>query len=196
MPTGLSRVGCEPIRDIAKRHKGSPDAAPPQVTYREVESVRELANLLGEGVTAIKISAKGERPVKVTPEVAKAVQEIGKALHAEAYREWTTLRGRLDQITTPEEGSIRFRLIDGLTGRRIRCEFDPSLMEQVKNSLQHRVEVSGRAVVDVQGDAQSIDAESIRVLSDDLLPFGDVPAVDVTDGTDTTEYLERLRGGD
>lgn len=164
----------------------------PRLTDEDIEGTKELASIIGEDFTSVKISSPGEPTVNVTPTLVERVAEIAKVARGH-YHEWGTLRGMMDQITVGAK--TKFRIQHVLTGAEINCTFDPLLLEQVKAALPARVEVYGKMRRNRSDQPTSIDVMTFRVLAEHFTPFNETPAVDITSGVESTEYVERLRNG-
>ena len=76
----------------------------PVVTDDELESAKELTDVLRQGIKSLRISSPGDAVVYITPKVAEKVDVLAKSQLRGGYYEWTTIRGELNQITV--EGGI------------------------------------------------------------------------------------------
>jgi len=167
----------------------------PVVTDDELESAKELTDVLRHGIKSFRISSPGDAVVNITPKVAEKVDALAKSQLRGGYYEWTSIRGELNQITV-EGGSTEFRITHGLTGAKIICSFDPSLIADVKEALPSRVEVSGRVRFNRSKQPVSISVSRIRRMPESGVRISQAPAIQITGGMDSVEYLERVRGGD
>ncbi|MGA2440596.1 MAG: hypothetical protein ABSH08_06540 [Tepidisphaeraceae bacterium] len=167
----------------------------PTVTDDEIESTKELTDVLKQGIKSVRISSPGDPTVNITPAIAEKVEALAKSRLKGGYHEWTTIRGELNQITV-EGGSTEFRITHGLTGAKIPCSFDPTLIDEVKDALPSRVEVSGRTRFNRAKQPVSISVSRIRRLPESGVRISQAPAIQIADGMDSVEYLERVRGGD
>jgi hypothetical protein len=166
---------------------------PPRLTDEDIDGTTKLAGVIGRGFTSMAISSPGEPTVRLTPALVARVEEIARTARHHWY-EWTTLRGIIDQITvSPTTRS--FRLRHQLDRSEITCDFGPDSLDDVKAALAGRVEVYGRVKFNRADQPKSMTVESIRPLPSVSPAFEKVPAVNITNGMDAAEYVERVRGG-
>lgn len=184
----------ERMRNLSRlQRKRMPDVAP-RLTDEDIEGTKELASVIGRGFASMKISSPGDPTVKVTPVLVERVEAIARTVRATWY-EWTELRGTIDQITVSPTAA-RFRLRHQITNAEIGCDFNLELLESVKDALSHRVEVYGKVRYNRADQPKSMIVKTIRKLPDRSPPFKTVPAVDITSGMDSADYVERVRGGE
>ena len=113
---------------------------------------------------------------------------------ADWYYEWTSVRGLLYQITWTE-GGTKCRIRQSLNGLEINCAVGEELFAKIKDALPHRVDLFGRAKCNRLGEIASIEVDDVRILPDDTRTIEETPAIDITGGIASVEYVERLRGG-
>jgi hypothetical protein len=159
-----------------------------------LEATRDLFSILDNGIEGIKLSYPGQSTVTVTPQVAQNVNRIANDA-VETRLEWTSIRGLLYQVTWGE-AQQRCRIREALTKTEIPCVIASDLWEQVKDALPHRVDAYGQAKCNRLGVVESMDVVKIRILKDETRTMDQTPAIDVTDGLDAKEHVERLRGAD
>jgi len=132
----------------------SRDIRPPHFSDRALRNAQSLASILdGKEPDLDKVSVWiDERP---NPVSTKTVAHVNSLLGVHS-RDWGTIEGRLSVIS--ERGGLRFVVYDQLTNKPIRCHFDEELIEEVIESFQQRVSVSG--LIRYRGDGEPI---SIKV---------------------------------
>jgi len=101
--------------------------------------------------------------------------------------------GRLDVVNLHK--NPRFSVFDEDKGREIRCRFPENLMSNVKHALGKRVSVHGRVKYDRTADEiAGVRVDDVEVLdSEGPLSFEDMPAIDITEGEPSEDYVRRLR---
>lgn len=169
---------------------------PSYFSEAEVESSRQLADVVSNGIESLKLSFPGERSVKITAQLKSNLEEVTKKISSFHY-EWTTIEGLLDQVTVVGD-LAKFRIEHPLTGRAIECRFPPEMLDVVKEALPHRVAVYGRARYNAAGETTSIEVKTFRKLRDrsELPQIEDISGVDITGGIDSVEHIRKVRGGD
>lgn len=91
-------------------------------------------------------------------------------------KSWGSVEGYLQMITVRDK--YRFNLYEVLSDDRIECVFDPDLLEEVKESLNHRIVVYG--IIHKQGDIiKQVVVERIhrRPDSKDLPGFAEIRGI-------------------
>lgn len=94
----------------------------------------------------------------------------------DANKSWGSVEGYLQMITVRDKH--RFNLYEVLSDDRIECVFDPDLLEEVRESLNHRIVVYG--TVHSQGDTiKQVAVERIhrRPNSKDLPGFAEIRGI-------------------
>lgn len=159
-----------------------------------VVATRDFTNVLNDGFSAIKMSFPGQPVAEFTPRVVENIGQAARVATQWMY-EWTSIRGLLYQITW-SDGITRCRIREALHETEIACIVSPELLATVKEALPHRVDLYGRAKSNRIDGVVSIDVEKIEILPDESPSIKDMPAIDITDGVDSVEYIARLRGGE
>jgi hypothetical protein len=187
--TGLAaanryRVG---LRMLGRHH-----APPAYFTADVLRHTNKAMRLLEDGVSSFDLKTDRGRHVTATRALGERVQ----SLVAEGYEELTTLDGLLHRIEW-DELRPRFYIVHALTGSRVRCEFHMNDLEAAKKALPHRVEVSGLVRYDVKGVPVSIDVTQFEQIPDDadLPSLEDLRGLNITNGTDPSELIWRVRNG-
>jgi len=133
----------------------------------------------------------GRRP-EVTP-TTRAVEHIRQVVDkARMYIDYGTIEGSLDEISV--RGGLHFAVWEALTNHRIECAATPERLEEAKALLGRRVAVSGR-VRYRNRKPTSIRVEAIKTLREasELPQLEDMPAIDITGGLNSEEYVRRMR---
>lgn len=149
---------------------------------------------LDKGVKSLRIRSPGEKPMSITPRVKAVIKQMERTARVPPKIWRTAIRGRLDQITVGVD-TPQFRIIHGLTGAKIPCSFKSAQLEEIKRYLPARVEVRGEAKVTRQGSPRHITVFDLRRLPEDT-DISNLPSVNITDGMDSFEYVEKIRAGD
>jgi hypothetical protein len=179
------------LRSLHELEKKRKPKIAPRLTDEDIDGTRELASMIGDRFKSMRISSPGEPTVKLTPSLVERVEEIAKTTRG-SYYEWGTVRGYMDQVTVGRKASFRIR--HQLTDAEISCTFArEQLLDQVKAALPTRVEVYGRIRLNRSNKPTSIDVEKFRVLAGQSKPFDEVAAVNITDGEESSDFVERIR---
>ncbi len=85
-----------------------------------------------------------------------------------------------------------------MTGDAIPCNFDQDVvgLNEVKDALPHRVRVYGCARFGKDGRISSFDVTKLWTLPETFVPLAELPSLDITEGMQSVEYIERLRSGE
>jgi len=131
-----------------------------------LQEARKLAALSDNG--AVQISY-GARKVDFTKRIGKRLEAVSKLI-SPPFREWTTLTGRLEEISVHGGKSI-FRIFLPVQKDPVECRFADDQLERVKESLPSRVQVYGEASFNRDGRPVSIGvADFKRLRSREELP--------------------------
>jgi hypothetical protein len=182
------------MRSLSSLQKAKEPHIAPRLTDDDIDGTKQLAEVIGSDFSSMRISSEGDPTVRLTPALVERVERIAKASRTNWY-EWTTLRGVIDQITAGQT-MYRFRLRHQMDNSEINCDFDRSAFEEVKDALSHRVEIYGKVKYGRADQPKSVAVETIRRLPDKSPLFETVPAIDITSGMGSADYVERVRGGE
>lgn len=184
------------VPDYLNQMRAARSKIPPELHLPDsaIVGTRELMRTLKDGISNIKLSYTGEKSVKLTPRVVKAVRSAYRSV-SKQFVEWTTIRGMLEQITV-SGGRHEFRLREQLSGAYIKCGFSPELLNKVKDGLPHRVEIYGKANTSRIKGVTFIEALEVRVLPDKVRRLDELPPVEISGKLSSEEFLERIRGDD
>lgn len=161
---------------------------------RALRASKEFFDVLRDGFNGIRLSFPGTRPVNITPQVVRNVKMAAK--RSIKYRiELTSIRGDLFQVTWGKSDQ-RCRIRELLTGNEIPCVIPPELWKEIKDALPARVDVFGAAKTSLFGIVSRMNVEKVRFLSKPSRSMEETPAINITDGRDAREHIERLRGAD
>lgn len=162
---------------------------PPFFTEDTLEKAKRLVSTIRGEVTKITIQAQGIRPVAITQRVAANVDE----LIGPQYEAYGSIEGMLETLSV--HGRPHFTIYDVLTRRGVQCLIPQGLVSKAHSAFQKRVAVSGKIKYTRRGKPVSISAEDLRVLREkhELPQAKDIEGIDLTGGTDPTEYIRRLR---
>ena len=107
-------------------------------------------------------------------------QPAARSEIVDVNRSWGSVEGYLQMISVRDK--YRFNLYEVLNDDRIGCVFDPDLLEEVKESLNHRIVVYG--MIHTQGDIiKQVTVERIhrRPDSKDLPGFAEIRGIFASD---------------
>jgi hypothetical protein len=168
-----------------------PTEPPPLFDSHTLRAVQRLVSVLSRDVGAIKLSSDG---LEVSPShrVSINVEE----LIGTKFKAFGALEGRLEALSS--KGKLHFIVFDPVTRDRISCIFSPDLLEEAKAAFpQRRVAVYGEIRYDKKGKPLSIEVKRIRILKaqGELPQPTDIAGTDISGGTESSEYIRRLRDG-
>ena len=105
-----------------------------------------------------------------------------------------SVEGKLEAISIHRRK--RFVVYDALTKKAITCEFRDDMLDGIKDSLGHRVLVSGTVHWNAKSEAKRVDVETIRPLGDQLPSTSELSGAypDITEGMAIDEYIRSIRG--
>lgn len=192
-----SRMG-----ELSALQRVKPPVVPPRFSEDVIKKTKELAEAVLEGgLEALNISSRGAKTVKVNNALVSRVEALAKTPKPPQRTEWTTLEGVMDQVTVEADtDKSQFRINHPLTGAEIPCTFDQAEvdLEDVKSALPHRVAIYGRARLDRGGKVVSIEVVRLRQLPDanSFPSIASIPKTNITGGMESSDYVERVRGGE
>ena len=163
---------------------------PDAFTDEMLERVRRMATLVGNGTRAIYVDAP---TLPQTYTITAATAARIEAVSAQGYTSIGTIEGTLEAISL--HGRPTFTVYDAVTGRAVRCEFQPDMKKRVIAALGFKVAVHGRLRRDAVGRPSHVRGV------DTLRRLGTKPVVRVESLAgifkgmgNTREYLADIRG--
>lgn len=130
---------------------------------------REIATIAKKkGIRYVSIRARGSR---IRMDASLATQVDGLLEGKEEA--WGSVEGTLEAINI--HGRSYFNVYDDLTGRAVKCYFPTHLLTTVHAALGRRVSVSGRLLVQPNGDRSSVQVQQLDVfpVTNELPSFED-----------------------
>jgi hypothetical protein len=128
---------------------------------------------------------------RLTPRAAPNVSQ----LLAPRYSALGSIIGTLEVISIHRKAT--YHIYEARTKRAVRCEFDSSDLDAVKDALGSRVVVAGTVKRNANGDAISIHRPALQILpsGDDLPPTSTIAALvpDFTGDVSAGEYVKAIR---
>ena len=167
---------------------------PQYYSDKALRAVQKLADLRKSGnIGDIELSTSLHNKARITEITSRSVRLLIDA----AFESQGSIVGSLDSITVHK--SHEFRVWDEFTGRAVTCKFRKDMLDQVKESLKHRVLVYGT----VKRNAQSLPVNIMVSGIEAQLDESQLPTIeemsglvnDITKGSTLKEHLEDLRGG-
>ncbi len=158
--------------------------------------VKRVAAMRVKGLY-VEYKGDGEKPVRVTPDVAIHVDEITGADMPDTYDEEAELDGRLLDVSL-HPSVPQFAIYDPLTDRRVRCDFSDDRLSEVADLLKTRARllVVGLAHYS-QNNPVSIKVRDFRRLREqnELPQVDDLrrAKIDITGGKLPEDYIRELR---
>jgi hypothetical protein len=130
--------------------------------YLSLEGMNQLRNMIGVigrfGVTGLHIADK-ERETILSPRSAASITELIRPRR----RSLGSIEGVLEMISVHKKP--HFTLYSSVTKKAVSCNFvESEFLEQVKDSLGHRVTVSGNIHSNAKGEPLFVNVEKIRHL--------------------------------
>lgn len=180
------------VRGIQRITESELTAPPPFFSMRELEDLQDMRRLFRDhGLARLEIGSGNGLSTKITSQIDEQVERIMTG----GYAALGSLEGQLEAINVRHTPQIT--IWESISGSPIRCSFSREQLDQVKNLLTHRVHVSGMIQYFTDGRPKSITRTPTIVAAtpDEDLPkagYGSVP--ELTDGRDSTELLDGLRG--
>lgn len=165
-------------------------AIPPFFSDEAMRYARGIASKVGKTLDSLIISASNNI-VSITK---KLVSNVDALLDTFAIEEFGTIVGTLKMVTTV--GVPYFNVYDSVTGKAVRCDFDPGSLKTVLSAMERgRVGVSGLIYYDLEGYPKRIKNPVIE-----LLPLeGELPTLeeiitlelDLSGGLSLQEFMEK-----
>ncbi len=188
-------------------------------TTKTLQKAKSLTSVFTQGITKVSFSTNGDDAITTTKhtfENAQIVIEHNTEVQddylppdenssevtfilpqIERVKEKATLVGKLEVVSV-HGTEPHFVIFDPLTKKKIDCYFDEKYFEEIQALLSlepYRVQVTGKARYDKNGNPTSIRVEQFRRLRNqkDLPQFKDLAHINLTGDVDPTEYIRRLR---
>jgi hypothetical protein len=182
---------------VASEHR-RPDGFT-DVAWRDTQA---MVRILQDGVGRLSIDAGPTGSVVLTDEVGRVEDEPELALttdlEVDVPEAISTIEGALETVCGHDHREMHFDVWDVVYRRRVRCDFDPALIDDVRRGLLERVRVHGRVTFDRQGHPlRVVEVRSIHVLGRNVARprpadlRGLVP--DMTGGLGAVEWVRRIR---
>lgn len=172
---------------------------PESFSERAWEDTQAIVALLHDGISRLAVDT-ADVSVALTEEVTLPEGEaelLSEPFEIGEQDAISTIEGWLETVNL-HGGQSAFAAWDVLYRRRVRCEFPPRLLDDVKRGLGERVRVHGRVTFDRFGrPLRIVDVTALEVLSAtttrprpaDLR--GLVP--NLTSGLDSADWVRRIR---
>jgi len=153
---------------------------------------RSLAQRIDGGIRGMIVQAPTiQRSVAITRRLVVNVDEVVMQGYSIG-----TVEGPVHGLNI--HGDPYFTVYEDVSGRAVRCFFDlAALLEAVTAGVGKKVSVSGRLRRDVRGrpnQIRPVDKVTILIGRDEEVPAPNLVG-SLPDIGDTSEYLERIRGG-
>lgn len=173
-----------------------------EVSLRHAQRISEM---MTNGIKAVSFSSPSYGTAEVTRDLADNVFEIDPDTLSQdnvvedaiykvgKHQAWTTLVGRLEDLLTHKRN--HFRLFEAIAPNRpIKCFFDESKLDRIKDALPKRVAVYGLVSYSDEGAPDSIEVETLKVLEakSGTRKIEDFP-VDLCPGESSLSFVRRLR---
>jgi hypothetical protein len=154
-----------------------------------LQKAKELVSVLNDGIQRIALGTPWEDPVVPTQHLAANAD----ALLPKPHEEHGSMEGRLETLSV--HGGSTFAIWDAMSGQRIECHFPSTMLPEAQEAFNRRVLVSGIIRYSSEGRAKSIIVEKLRPLrgQEELPQIDAIQPINITDGTDSAEYVRRLR---
>jgi hypothetical protein len=176
------------IRSVTKK-----PVRPSHLSDSAIDKTLEFAEVVGDNGPPLMMSY-GRTSVEITSKTRTNFEKIAEVARRR-YFEWTTIRGRLYEVTAVLGGIHRFRVENGVTGDHVSCNFPEDRLAEIREFLRCRIEVYGRAKCSESGEIKSIEVKDFRQLTENKVRFSEIPGINITDGKDSVAHVERIRGG-
>lgn len=171
------------------------DAAviPPHFTVQTLKELKQLTNVLNDGVADVVFSGHGGISVAPTKQVTTNIDAL---IGPDEFDEYTTVEGRLETLSVHKRR--RFSIYDTLHESRIACYFPKKMLDDATGAFDKRIAVTGKARYNRKGFPFSIKVDSLCVLRDaaELPQMRDLEGINITDGVDPTTYVREMRDAD
>jgi hypothetical protein len=180
---GLRTIRQKPIR-------------PANFNDEALNSAKELSLAINGDIRKItvtgSINGRLAKAVSFTPKLATNVDQV----IGPRYSTIGAVEGKLEMISIRK--FPRFGITHSISGKSVKCRFQPEMLEQVKDALGKRVSAAGIVYYNAQGDPVRVDVEWIRVLraKHELPSASEIGGSDpnFTGGLSTEDYMRSLRG--
>ena len=137
----------------------SETGTPAYLSLDGMNQLRKMVGVIGRfGVTGLRI-ADGERDAHLTARSAASITELIRPRR----RSIGSIEGVLEMISVHRKA--HFTLYSSVTKKAVSCNFvESEFLTQVKDSLGHRVNVSGVIHANAKGEPLFVNVEAIRHL--------------------------------
>lgn len=162
MPEPVDRPGERLARLFATLAAGGePDDTLSVGQARRAAAIAEVA----EPGRPIVLRASRGNPINLAPQWAGRLKEWihRKTVNDVMPQQYYSAAGRLEGVDVHGRKS-EFYVYDPLTDQKMRCVFNDELLDQVKNSLYERVEVTGLTRFNANEEPVRMEVESMRVI--------------------------------
>jgi hypothetical protein len=192
---GLSRDFASGLAEVAASRR------PASFSDIAWEHTRAMVEILHDGIGRLEVDA-GDAPVVLTRDVVVPEGEPDdlavSTLEPSEQEAVSTIEGSLETVNGHDPKQMYFAVWDVLYRRRIRCDFPPSLLDEVRHGLLERVRVHGLVVFDQLGHPVRVaDVRAIQVLDRNISRPGPAAlrglAPGITGGLDAAEWVRRIR---
>ena len=163
---------------------------PDEFTDEMLERVRRMATLVGNGTRAIYVDAPTlPQTYAITAVTAARIE----AVSAQGYTSIGTIEGTLEAISL--HGRPTFTVYDAVTGRAVRCEFQPNMRKRVIAALGFKVAVHGKLRRDGVGRPNHVrEVDTLhRLGTKPVTPIESLAGIFRGMGS-TRDYLAEIRG--
>jgi len=126
---------------------------------RYTKNLASIISSNGDGIETVKVWRNGKANTVSYNTIATVT-----ALFKTRYKDRGSLVGRLSVIS--EKQRYKFFVVDPITKRDTRCNFEEDMLEDVLDAFTHRIEVSGLIKYRKDGSPISIDVEEFFVFPD------------------------------
>ena len=163
---------------------------PDTFTDEMLERIRRMATLVGNGTRAIYVDAPTlPQTYTITAVTAARIE----AVSAQGYTSIGAIEGTLETISL--HGRPSFTVYDAITGRAVRCEFQPDMRKRVIAALGFKVIVHGKLRRDGVGRPTQIrEVDTLRRLGTKPIIRVESLAGIFKGMGDTRDYLAEIRG--
>ena len=176
------------VDGLAQLEEGT-DRIPPYFTVAGLERARDLVSVLDDGVDEVTFIAGEREPVSPSQHLAAHVA----ALLPREYEEVGTVVGALEMLSMHPRPT--FAVWDDFTGLRVPCTIPPEQIDKAHTLFRERVSVYGVIRYHPDGKPKRVHMKRMERLRrhDEVRSVRDMPAINITDGVDPSEYVRRLR---
>jgi len=175
--------------------------APKEFSLPAVTAIKNFAKNFENGVGKVTFVSRERRyspSVKLLSNaisIAKNPTKLSDPVAKPPYYEVGVIDGTVENLIG--HNRLYFSLFDSLAGNRVKCNFDKTLSETVRQAWQLRVAVEGKIRFSSEGVPQSMWVDSIEVKPS----RGDLPQfkgtyMNITGGVLPADYVRSLRDND